>query len=77
MDGGRLTDGIIAYLTRKQGGNVHDKGVVTITSKSIRSDSADFIARFGSRDYSVRNVADLNFNAGFASGMGDRHVHVR
>jgi hypothetical protein len=28
-------DGIISYLTRKHGGNVHDKGIVTITSKSV------------------------------------------
>jgi hypothetical protein len=26
-------DGVISYLTRKRGGNVHDKGIVTITSK--------------------------------------------
>jgi hypothetical protein len=28
-------DGIISYLTKKHRGNVHDKGIVTITSKSI------------------------------------------
>jgi hypothetical protein len=27
-------DGIIRYLTKKHGGNVHEKGIVTITSKS-------------------------------------------
>jgi hypothetical protein len=27
------SEGIISYLTRKYGGNVHDKGIVTITSK--------------------------------------------
>jgi hypothetical protein len=31
-------EGIISYLTRKHGGNVHDKGIVTITSKSVASD---------------------------------------
>jgi hypothetical protein len=31
-------DGIIAFLTRNAGGNVHDKGIVTITSKSVYSD---------------------------------------
>jgi hypothetical protein len=28
-------DGIISYLTRKHGGNVHHKGIVTITSKPV------------------------------------------
>jgi hypothetical protein len=28
-------DGIISYLTKKHGGNVHEKGIVTITSKSV------------------------------------------
>jgi hypothetical protein len=31
-------DGMISYLTRKHGGNVHDKGIVRITSKSVASD---------------------------------------
>jgi hypothetical protein len=30
------TDGIIAYLTKKHGGNVHDLGIVTLTVKSLR-----------------------------------------
>jgi uncharacterized coiled-coil protein SlyX len=44
-------DGIISYLTRKHGGNVHDEGIVTITSKSVKSDQSE---------YAVRNVADLS-----------------
>jgi hypothetical protein len=28
-------DGIISSLTRKHGGDVHDKGIITITSKSM------------------------------------------
>jgi hypothetical protein len=32
-------DGIIAYLTRRHGGNVHDKGIVTITSKSVNGNT--------------------------------------
>jgi hypothetical protein len=31
-------DGIISYLTRKHDGNVQDKGIVLMTSKSARSD---------------------------------------
>jgi hypothetical protein len=30
--------GVIAYLTKKHGGNVHEKGIVTIHSKSFRHD---------------------------------------
>jgi hypothetical protein len=31
-------DGIISHLTLKHGGSLHDKGIVTLTSKSILSD---------------------------------------
>jgi hypothetical protein len=48
-------DGIISYITRKHGGNVHDKGIVTITSKSVFS------------NYAVRNAADLTSNSLFSS----------
>jgi hypothetical protein len=40
-------DGIIAYLTQKHGGNVHEKGIVTITAKSLEG------------KYTVNPVADL------------------
>jgi hypothetical protein len=49
-------DGIISYLTRTHGGNVHDKGIVTITSTSVRDD-----------DHAVRNVADLTSDSWFYS----------
>jgi hypothetical protein len=32
-------DGIISYLTQKHGGNVHDTGIVTLTSKSVYNTS--------------------------------------
>jgi uncharacterized coiled-coil protein SlyX len=32
-------EGIISYLTRKHGGNVHEMGIVTITAKSAEDDS--------------------------------------
>jgi hypothetical protein len=38
-------DGIISYLTRKHGGNVDDKGIVAITSKSVLDDHPDSAAR--------------------------------
>jgi hypothetical protein len=37
-------DGIISYLTRKHGGNVHHKGIVTITSKSLSVSEPGFVA---------------------------------
>jgi hypothetical protein len=49
-------DGIISYLTRKHGGNVHDKGIVTITSKSVDSDR-----------YAPQNVTDLTSYSYFHS----------
>jgi hypothetical protein len=45
-------DGVISYLTQKHGGNVHEKGIVTITSKSVFDDpmcSPANAADFGSR----------------------------
>jgi hypothetical protein len=50
-------DGIISYLTRKHGGNVHDKGAVAITSKSVYDDP----------EYAVRNLADLTSGSFFYS----------
>jgi hypothetical protein len=43
-------DGIISYLVQKHGGNVHDKGIVTITSKSVYWDDPE---------WAVRNIGDL------------------
>jgi hypothetical protein len=50
-------DGIISYLTRKHGGNVHDKGIVTITS----SDMDD------RPKYTRKNVADFTSDSEFCS----------
>jgi hypothetical protein len=51
----KTVQGIISYLTRKHGGNVHDKGIVTITSKSVSS------------DYDLRNAADFTSDWHFLS----------
>jgi hypothetical protein len=51
-------DGIISYLTGKHEGNVHDKGIVTITSKSVLSDNPKWAAR---------NVTDLTSETWFWS----------
>jgi hypothetical protein len=47
-------DGIISYLTKKHGGNVQEKGIVTITSKSCPH-------------HDLKNLADLGSSASFAS----------
>jgi hypothetical protein len=54
----RSVDGIISYLTRKHGGNVHDLGIVTITSKSLFSNQLKS---------AVRNAADFTSNSSFCS----------
>jgi hypothetical protein len=53
----KSVDGIISYLTRKHGGNVHEKGIVTITSKSLEAGA-------------LRNAADLTSGSWFASKEG-------
>jgi hypothetical protein len=51
-------DGIISYLTHEHDGPVHDKGIVTVTSKSVWQDEPFF---------AVRNVVDLSSDACFSS----------
>jgi hypothetical protein len=50
-------DGIISYLTNQHGGNVHEKGLVAMTSKL----ADDFPAR------DLTNIADLTSYFGFSS----------
>jgi hypothetical protein len=58
LKGARSVDGIISYLSRKCGGNVHDKRIVTITSKSVHG---DFCWNAG------LNAAGLTSNSDFRS----------
>jgi hypothetical protein len=51
-------EGIISHLTTKHGGSVHEKGIVTITSKTVESDV---------QRHAVKNVADLTSDSGFIS----------
>jgi cell division septation protein DedD len=51
-------DGIISYLTTKRGGNVQEKGIVTISSKSVRDHEPKF---------ALKNVADLTSGSCFES----------
>jgi hypothetical protein len=57
MKEAKSRDGIIAYLTKKHGGNVHENGIVTITSSSVIDDS----------DMAPKNVADLMVRSYFHS----------
>jgi hypothetical protein len=50
-------DGIISHLTKKHGGNVHEKGIVRITAKSVYDDAL----------YGLKNVADLASDSSFVS----------
>jgi hypothetical protein len=56
MKAPKSLDGIISYLTKKHGGNVQEKGIVTITSKSVCDP-----------EYAVNNVADLTSDSAFTS----------
>jgi hypothetical protein len=51
-------DGIISHLTRKHDRNVHDKGIVTVTSKSVWRNGPLF---------AVRNVVDFSSYMYFSS----------
>jgi hypothetical protein len=54
-------EGVIWYLTKKHGGNVSEKGIVAITSKSVHS-SDDWCALKNLADF-----ADLSSNSAFLS----------
>jgi hypothetical protein len=58
MKSAKSLDGVISYLTKKHCGNVQEKGIVTITSKSVWNDDPD---------YAPKNVADLTSDSRFVS----------
>jgi hypothetical protein len=58
MKEAKSLNGIIAYLTKKHGGNVQEKGIVTITSKSVAEDDLQ---------HALKNVADLTSGCAFWS----------
>jgi hypothetical protein len=64
MKGPKSLDGIISYLTKTVGGNVHDRGIVTITSKSVAEDCPNHVPK---------NLADLtsDFPPFWSSRNGD------
>jgi hypothetical protein len=58
MKGAKSLNGIIWYLSKKHGGNVHNAGIVTITSKSVLKNSPDC---------ALTNLADLTSRSHFDS----------
>jgi hypothetical protein len=60
MKGEKSLDGIISYLAAKHAGNVHERGIVTVTSKSVRDHDEP--------NYAVTNVADIASTSRFLSG---------
>ena len=55
----RKLDGIIEHLTRECGGNVHDKGIVTVTASSLFEQLQIHLAPYLTVDNGYRNVVDL------------------
>jgi hypothetical protein len=58
MKSAKSLDGIISYLTKKHSGNVQEKGIVTITSKSVYSDHPNYAPKY---------LADLTSDSAFQS----------
>jgi hypothetical protein len=71
-DMGAPLKGIIAHLTAACGGNVHDKGVVTISASSVfnASSGGGFGGAPGASQYAPKNVADAQANSAFNSQAG-------
>jgi hypothetical protein len=77
MNEDKSRDGIILYLAKKHGGNVHDQGILTITSKSVSDDDPKDppagIIRVTSTsgqsasDWAAKNAADLSPLVSFLS----------
>ena len=59
-DSSKPLDGVIAYLTRECGGNVHDKGIVNVTASSLNP-------HVNSSEYQLKNVVDMGTNTRYWS----------
>jgi hypothetical protein len=66
-----VPDGIIAQLTRKCGGNVHDRNVVEVTSGSFEKETKGANPHSGAFNndpsYAAKNAADLETDSRFYS----------
>jgi hypothetical protein len=85
--GGRETDkmydipeGIIAHLTRECGGNVHDRHVVDVTSRSFENETVGVnphSGAFGNRDdCAAENAADLETRSIFSSAYREKKEEI-
>lgn len=74
MDQDKSLNGVISYLARKCGGNVHENGIVRITSMCIFNSVLSSVAEFGGRPRQVhcgfRGLNVLN-DSGFQSCDGN------
>jgi hypothetical protein len=61
MNSTRPLDGLLSYLSRKYGGNIHEKGIVTITSSSVYANDSQ---------YSPQNLVDPSPGRFFCSSDG-------
>jgi hypothetical protein len=71
-----VPDGIIAHLTRECGGNVHDRHIVDVTSRSFEKELGGVNPHSGAynnhRDYAAQNGASLETDSCFGSVYRDR-----
>jgi hypothetical protein len=75
-----VPDGIIAYLTRECGGNVHDRHVVEVTCGSFEKETQGanpHSGAFGNDPrYAAKNIADLNTDSLFSSAYRDKKEDI-
>jgi hypothetical protein len=64
MDARNSFDGIISYLTKKHGGNVQEKEIITMTSKSGYRDPRS------TSEFALKGIADLTSDSSFFSEQG-------
>jgi hypothetical protein len=72
-----IPDGIVAHLTRKCGGNVHDRHVVDVTSRSFEKESRGANRRSGAYNNSPDCAADLEIDSWFQSAYRKKEEHIQ
>jgi hypothetical protein len=69
-----LLNGIFAHLTKKCGGNVHERKIVNVTASTIVNSAGPRLGPNGpvleGGRHQPQNVVDLNANTAFNSGQG-------
>jgi hypothetical protein len=71
-----IPHGIIAHLTRECGGNVHDRHVVSVTSRSFEKETHEANPHSGVYDngpkFAAKNVTDLESDLRFRSAYRNK-----